>query len=74
MLEWADRIGCSTHVLLTKSDKLSRKDGAATLTNVRRQLRDEASVQLFSATKDRGVDKARVRLEEFLHSDRRRTS
>jgi len=74
MLEWAGRIGCPTHVLLTKSDKLSRKDGAETLTNVRRQLRDEASAQLFSATKDHGVDKARMRLEEFLHSDRRRAS
>ena len=59
---------------LTKADKLNRKDGAAALTKARRELRDEASAQLFSATKNLEVDKARRRLEEFLHSQRRRAS
>ncbi len=74
MLDWAGRIGFPAHVLLTKADKLNRKDGAAALTNARRELRDEASAQLFSATKNLEVDKARRRLEEFLHSQPRRAS
>ncbi len=74
MLDWAGRIGFPAHVLLTKADKLNREESAAALTNVRRELRDEASAQLFSATKILGVDKARARLEEFLRSDRRQES
>lgn len=74
MLDWAGRIGFPAHVLLTKADKLNRKDGAAALTKARRELRDEASAQLFSATKNLEVDKARRRLEEFLHSQGRRAS
>ena len=71
MLDWAGRIGFPAHVLLTKADKLNREESAAALTNARRELRDEASAQLFSATKILGVDKARARLEEFLRSYRR---
>ncbi|SVA45775.1 uncharacterized protein METZ01_LOCUS98629 [marine metagenome] len=74
MLDWAGRIGFPAHVLLTKADKLNREESAAALTNVRRELRDEASAQLFSATKILGVDKARARLEEFLRSYRRQAS
>ncbi len=71
MLDWAGRIGFPAHVLLTKADKLNREESAAALTNARRELRNEASAQLFSATKILGVDKARARLEEFLRSYRR---
>ncbi|MEC7803788.1 MAG: ribosome biogenesis GTP-binding protein YihA/YsxC [Pseudomonadota bacterium] len=74
MLDWAGRIGFPAHVLLTKADKLNREESAAALTNARRELRDEASAQLFSATKTLGVDKARARLEEFLRSYRRQAS
>ena len=74
MLDWAGRIGFPAHVLLTKADKLNREESAAALTNARRELRDEASAQLFSATKILGVDKARARLEEFLRSYRRQAS
>ena len=71
MLDWAGRIGFPAHVLLTKADKLNREESAAALTNARRELRNEARAQLFSATKILGVDKARARLEEFLRSYRR---
>ena len=71
MLDWAGRFGFQAHVLLTKADKLNREESAAALTNARRELCDEASAQLFSATKTLGVDKARARLEEFLRSYRR---
>ena len=74
MLDWAGRIGFPAHVLLTKADKLNREESAVALTNARRELRDEASAQLFSATKTLGVDKARARLEEFLRSYRRQAS
>ena len=74
MLDWAGRIGFPAHVLLTKADKLNREESAAALTNARRELRNEASAQLFSATKILGVDKARARLEEFLRSYRRQAA
>ena len=74
MLDWAGRIGFPAHVLLTKADKLNREESATALTNARRELRDEASAQLFSATKTLGVDKARACLEEFLRSYRRGAS
>ena len=70
MLDWAGRIGFPAHVLLTKADKLNREQSAAALKNARRELGDEVSAQLFSATKTLGVDKARLRLEEFLRSYR----
>ena len=72
MLDWAGRVGVPAHVLLTKADKLNREEGTVALTNARHELGEEVSAQLFSATKNLGVDKARVRLEEFLHSYRRR--
>jgi len=51
------------HIILTKSDKLSRMQGLNTLRSVRGTLeRDglDASVQLFSALKRDGIDEARA--------------
>lgn len=54
------------HILLTKADKLKRGQASQALHAVRRELGDEASVQLFSATKRQGLDEARDALEAFL--------
>jgi len=69
MLALAERGGHPCHVLLTKSDKLSRGVAASTLRAVRDALTDidpRHTVQLFSALKGDGVEAARVRLSEWL--------
>lgn len=63
MLEWARFAGCPAHVLLTKSDKLSRGRAAAALQAVRRELGTDVSAQLFSALKKYGVEDARNALD-----------
>jgi GTP-binding protein len=59
MLDLARFAGCPAHILLTKSDKLSRGRAAAALQAVRRELGANVSAQLFSALKKYGVDEAR---------------
>ena len=59
MINWFLPTGRPIHVLLTKSDKLSRNQAAATLAAVRRELSDLGSpvtVQLFSSLKKQGAD------------------
>jgi len=61
MLEWFRPTGRPIHVLLTKADKLSRSDAAATLQRVRRRLRELGSgytAQLFSSPHRSGVEEA----------------
>ena len=61
LLAWLANAGRRAHVLLTKSDKLSREAARAVLTRVRAQLRNAfpgASVQLFSSSKRQGIDEA----------------
>ncbi len=61
MLEWSLAHGLPSHILLTKSDKLSRGQAAATLQRLGRELsgRGHVSVQLFSARTGLGVESAR---------------
>lgn len=66
MLAWAAHSGCPVHVLLTKSDKLSKGKAAAALQATRRLLGSSASVQLFSALKRTGVGDARRSLDVML--------
>ena len=54
------------HVLLSKADKLKRQQAAKALAQVRRELGDRASVQLFSGTKGQGVPEARACLQALL--------
>jgi GTP-binding protein len=67
MLEYALARGRAVHLLLTKADKLSRGEGARTLTRVRREAGARASAQLFSATAKTGVEDARRQLQRFLN-------
>jgi GTP-binding protein len=61
LLEWLQASGRPAHVLLTKSDKLSKQAAQVTLARVRArlaQLHPGATVQLFSSLKREGVDEA----------------
>ena len=54
------------HILLTKADKLKRGQASTALLEVRKEVGERASVQLFSALGRQGEDEARAVLERFL--------
>ena len=59
MIEWFAPNGRPIHILLTKSDKLSRNQAAATRAAVARELavmRGQVTVQLFSSLKKTGCE------------------
>ena len=61
LLEWLKAAGRRAHVLLTKSDKLSKQAAQSTLARVRRDLAatfPQASAQLFSSLKREGIEEA----------------
>jgi len=61
MLDWFASTGKPVHVLLSKSDKLSRQDGRKTLHAVQARLREYAdnyTAQLFSSLKKQGMEEA----------------
>ena len=66
MLEWTGAQNLPTHLLLTKADKLSRGESAATLKKVRAAVGDAATAQLFSAVAKTGVDEARKEVLAML--------
>jgi GTP-binding protein len=71
MIEWFVPTGKPIHILLTKSDKLSRGPAQAALASVRRQLGEtpRTTIQLFSSTTGAGVDEAEQVLGAWLHAD-----
>jgi len=77
LLDWCYQANLSTHILLTKADKLSRGAANNVLQQVRKELREicpvkpdaeqaSITVQLFSALKKTGVDEVRRQLDEWL--------
>jgi GTP-binding protein len=67
MLEWILARDRSAHVLLTKSDKINRRDADRVLKETREACSDAGvSVQLFSAHAKRGVDAAREVMDRWL--------
>jgi GTP-binding protein len=61
MLEWFAPTGKPVHILLSKSDKLSRQQATLTLSRVKSHLAEhfpQCSVQLFSSLKKLGMDEA----------------
>ncbi len=61
MLDWFAPTGKPVHILLTKSDKLSRQEATRTLREVRAWLGEHfpyCTVQLFSSLKKSGLDEA----------------
>lgn len=73
MLDWFCHSGKPVHVLLTKSDKLSRNDAKQTLLKVRKELTqtwgDNVTVQLFSSSKKLGVDETEKMIGGWLFPD-----
>lgn len=69
MLEWFGPTGKPIHILLTKSDKLTRSEAAKTLSEVRSQLTpwaEQVSVQLFSSLKKTGMEEAEKAIGSWL--------
>ena len=69
MLNWFASTGKPVHVLLSKSDKLSRQEGQKTLREVRAELRkyaDNYTTQLFSSSKKQGMEEAEKIIGDWL--------
>lgn len=66
MLEWVRARGLAAHLLLTKSDKLSRDEAARTLRRVQAEAGTVATAQLFSSPAKAGVEEAQRALERLL--------
>lgn len=72
MIGWFAPSGRPIHILLSKSDKLSRGEAAATLLAVRKAVADfngQITVQLFSSLKKTGVEEAEAAIGTWLHFD-----
>lgn len=72
MLHWCEDAGLPVHILLTKSDKLSRAKASAALQQVRKRLSHydcQVSVQLFSAPSQTGIEEARSVITGWLGLD-----
>ncbi|AFJ02767.1 GTP-binding protein EngB [Methylophaga frappieri] len=70
ILLWAKAAALPLHILLTKSDKLSRGAGNGVLQKVRQQLQRTdipATVQLFSSLNKSGRDQAISQLDEWFN-------
>ena len=68
-LEWLRQVPVPRLVLLSKSDKLSRAEGAKTIARTRAALERAAlgaEVLLFSSKSGEGVEEARARVEAWL--------
>lgn len=66
LLEWTVRRELPVHVLLTKSDKLTRNEARKELAMVAGELGEGASVQLFSSLNKEGAEQARNVLQSLL--------
>lgn len=69
MINWCQHYHKAVHILLTKSDKLSRGAAANTLQQVRKTLKSEApaaSVQIFSSLNKIGVEELESVLNTWL--------
>lgn len=73
MLDWFCHGGKPVHVLLTKSDKLSRNEAGQTLMKVRKELNqiwgENVTVQLFSSSKKLGVGETEKMIGAWLFPD-----
>lgn len=72
MLDWFSPSGRPIHVLLTKSDKLSRNAANQTLQAVKKELQSiwgNCTIQLFSSLKKQGVEEAETVIGAWLKGD-----
>jgi len=73
LLGWLRDAGRPAHVLLTKSDKLSKQVARTTLERVRRELNalvPGSTVQLFSSLKNEGTSEAVEVLSKLAHKNK----
>lgn len=71
MLDYCQSCDLPLHILLNKSDKLSKNAANKTLSELKKTIANtKISLQLFSALKGNGVDEARQRLAEWLFCER----
>jgi GTP-binding protein len=68
LLDWTIERVLPVHVLLSKSDKLSRSESSQALRAAQRELGERASVQLFSSVNQDGAEHARRVLDSFLEN------
>jgi GTP-binding protein len=71
LIEWAASLGLPLHLLLTKSDKLTRSEASRALAQAQVTLAGlwpKASVQLFSAKSGLGLAAARALVARWLNS------
>ena len=69
MLDWFAPTNKPVHILLTKSDKLSRQQSTKTLNRVKSHLAEyfpQCTVQLFSSLKKQGTDEAEAVIAGWL--------
>lgn len=69
MLDWFNETHKAVHILLTKSDKLSKQQATLTLKRVKEFLKDaypSVTVQLFSSRKALGVDEATGIIQNWI--------
>lgn len=66
MLQFAQARGRPVHMLLSKSDKLTRNAARETLKKALSELDGRATAQLFSAVTGEGLDPARAALAQML--------
>jgi GTP-binding protein len=72
MLDWFCPSGRPVHVLLTKSDKLSRSAAMQTLLAVKKELNEtwgNCTIQLFSSLKKQGVEEAEKIIGAWLYGN-----
>lgn len=77
MIGWYAPSGRPIHILLTKSDKLSRNQASATLALVRRELAgmgEQVSVQLFSSLSKTGTEEVERTVARWLGLDQPETT
>lgn len=76
LLDGLQAAGRGIHVLLTKSDKLSRQAAQKALAQVRREMAARypgSSVQLFSSLKREGISEAASRLAELFRGPQKQS-
>ena len=67
MLEWCDSASLPVHILLNKSDKLSRGAAKICLQTISQQIKyGNVQSQLFSALKRTGLEQARLVLDKWF--------
>lgn len=72
MINWFVPTGQPVHILLTKSDKLSRGAASASLASVKKELevyQGQVSVQLFSSLQKTGCDEVEKKVHSWFYPD-----